>query len=457
MSRDRTSLRVSWATPCLGFLLLASTALAQASGPLFPPSIVITNYDRVLIGEEEALEAGAFVARVGSTTSGWYNPAGMMLVGKTAIGASGTGYETDALSLEGVQKQGGGMSIYQLPSFFGAILGEDVLHSQVWRFGFSIAKPVSWAQGVQAGASTNERVSYSSDVSFSTLMPMISVAFAPVSCLRIGVGVGFAITSLSEVQTLSAQDVTASTANAYLRTLDASGSIWNLTGNLGVQWDITPNLVLGAVMRLPGIKLISSGRLTYQNVDNNGTPWSQVFFKDGEATFDYKVPLDVNVGLGWHSAVFGVEADLRYHTAISDYLLFSSPNLVQVTTTASNGTPLVTTHPFPGVQNGTKQVWNWAVGGRVNVNESWSLHAGFFSDYSPTNATGQAIFRAINMYGFTVGAKVQGEHLSGSFGFGFNWGSSQTFNFGDSATGGTISTKLNITSLQFLYALTYSF
>jgi hypothetical protein len=418
---------------------------------------MITNYDRVLVGEEEALESGAFVARVGSTTSGWYNPAGMMLLNTTAIGGSATGFESDVLTLQGVSKSGGGISLYQLPSFFGAVLSEDVLHSKVWRLGFSITKPISWSQSIAGGASTGERLSYSSDVNLSTLLPMLSVAFAPLPCLRFGVGVGIAITSLGETQTLSAQVVTATTANAFLRTLEGSGSIWNLTGNVGGQFDITPNLVVGAVLRFPGVKLTSSGSLTYQNVDNTGTPWSQVFFKDRSATFDYKLPLEVDFGLGWHSAAFGLEGDVRYHGAVSDYLLFSSQNLVQTTTTAPDGTPVVTTKPFPGVQNGSKQVWNWAVGAMVGIGDSWSLHGGFFSDYSPVDAAGLSIFRSLNMYGVTFGAKVHGDHLSGSFGLGFNWGNSPRFSFQDSATGSTTYTKLSIRSLQLLYAIAYKF
>ncbi len=439
--------------------LVAPSAFAQQAGTIFPPSIAVTNYDRVLIGEQEALESGAFVARVGSTTSGWYNPAGMILLEKTEIGGSATGYESDLIELQGLTKPaGGGISIAQLPSFFGAVLGDDVLHSKVWRLGISITKPVSWSQSVEAGATgTGPTTSYSSTVSFSTLVPMLSAAFAPLPCLRFGVGVGVALTQLSEVQTLSSQVVTATTANAFLRTVNGGGSSWNLTGNVGTQFDITEHLVVGAVVRLPGLKILSSGALTYQDIDNNGTPWSQVFFKDRNAAFDYKLPTEVDVGLGWHSSLFGLEADLRYHTAVSDYILLGSQNLVQTTTTAPNGTPVVTTSPFRGITNGTKQVFNWAVGGGVNITEWWSVHAGFYSDYSPTGTAGETLFRSVNMYGATLGAKVRGEHLSGSFGVGFSWGTSDNFNFPNSATGTTITTKLVVRSLQLLYALTYKF
>ena len=442
------------------FLLgLPGGALAQTSGVLFPPSIAITNYDRVLVGQEEALEAGAFVARVGDTTSGWYNPAGMATLARTAIGASASGFETDLLSLEGIGKQrGGGMSIYQLPSFFGAVLGKEVIDSERWRIGFTITKPTSWNQEIVGGLAGSTRISYSSHVGLSTLLPMFSASYSPFASLRFGAGVGVAITSLSEIQTFSEQVATPTTANAFLRNLDGKGSIWNLTGTLGVQWDATENIVVGAMMRTPGLKIIQSGSLTYQNVDNRSTPWNQTFFTDREATFDYRLPLDVNVGVAWRSKAFEAEFDLRYHSAISEYTLLASDKPVAVTTTdPATGLPVYSTQPFPGVTNGARTVWNFALGGRYNLTEVWSFHGGFFSDASPTNAAGANLFRSVDMYGITAGAKVRGDHLSGSFGLGYSWGSSPTFQFGDPVSGNPINTKLTITSLSLLYAVAYKF
>lgn len=160
--------------------LLGVTASAQ-NGPVFPPSIVITNYDRVLVGEQESLEAGAFVARVGDNTAGWYNPAGLARVERTAIGASASGFETDVLTLEGVSKAGGSFSITQLPSFFGVVLGDEILHSSRWRLGFSVTKPTSWAQDLEGGAAGDQRLLYSSHVSFSTLEPVFSACPASAS------------------------------------------------------------------------------------------------------------------------------------------------------------------------------------------------------------------------------------------------------------------------------------
>jgi long-subunit fatty acid transport protein len=443
----------------LFLIVMPGRALAQTSGVLFPPSIAITNYDRVLVGQEEALEAGAFVARVGDTTSGWYNPAGMASVARTAIGASASGFETDVLSLDGVGKQrGGGMSIYQLPSFFGAVLGRDVIDSENWRIGLTITKPTAWNQEIVGGIAGNTRVAYSSHVALSTLNPMFSASYSPFPSLRFGAGIGIAITSLSEIQTLSEQVAQPTTANAFLRNLDGSGSIWNLTGTLGVQWDATENIVVGAMMRTPGLKITQSGSLTYQNVDNRSTPWNQTFFTDKDATFDYRLPLDVNVGVAWRSKAFEAEFDLRYHSAISEYTLLGSSQPVRITTTDPvTGLPVYTTQPFDGVSNGARTVWNFALGGRYNLNEIWSFHGGFFSDASPTNEAGANLFRSVDMYGITAGAKVRGDHLSGSFGLGYSWGSSQPFQFGDPVGGTPITTKLTITSLSLLYAVAYKF
>ncbi|MGA8892889.1 MAG: hypothetical protein WB493_15080 [Anaeromyxobacteraceae bacterium] len=440
-------------------LLLPAAAGAQAVGPLFPPSIAIANYDRVLVGQEEALEAGAFVARVGDTSSGWYNPAGMALMTRSAITASASGLQADLLSLEGVATQrGGGMSVYQLPSFFGAVLGREVIDAERWRIGFTITKPTSWNQEAVGGFVGDTRLAYSSHVNLAMLVPMFSVSWSPSPALRFGAGIGAAMTSLSGVQSLYEQVPAAATANAFLRTLDASGTSWSLTGTLGAQWDVTRNLVVGAMLRLPGLEIAQGGRLSYQSVENRGQPWNGTFLVDQDATFHYRLPFDANLGIAWRSRSFEVEADVRFHSAIPEYALFSTANPVQVTTTdPATGLPVYAMQPFPAVTNGAGAVWNLAVGGRYNLDEAWSFHGGFYTDGSPTNASGEVIFRSVDMYGVTLGAKLRGDHLSGSLGLGYSWGSSRPFEFADPVTGTPITSRLTVRSLSLLYAISYAF
>jgi long-subunit fatty acid transport protein len=287
---------------------------------------------------------------------------------------------------------------------------------------------------------------------------MVSASWSPVPSLRFGAGVGLAITTLTEVQTLSEQLVTPTTANAFLRNADQGGTSWSITGDLGAQWDVTEHLVVGALVRFPGLKIIQTGRLTYQNVDNSTSPWSQVYFEDQNASFDYRLPFSASVGVAWRARNFEVEADLRYYAAISDYALLSSGNPVVTTTTGPTGLPVVTRTPFPPVMNSARTVWGVAVGGRYTLDDSWSLHGGFLTDPSPTSGTNTFLFRSVNMYGFTLGAKLRGDHLSGSLGVGYSWGSSAPFTFNANVPGtSTITTRLTISSIYLLYAVAYRF
>jgi hypothetical protein len=47
--------------------------------------------------------------------------------------------------------------------------------------------------------------------------------------------------------------------------------------------------------------------------------------------------------------------------------------------------------------------------------------------------------------------------VSISVGFAFNWGSSSNFTFDDPASSSMFTTKLNVTTLSLLYAVTYQF
>ncbi len=442
----------------LALLVAASSARAQSSTAVLPAGAVLTNYDRVLIGQEEALESGAFVARVADSTAGWYNPAGLALVRRSVIGASATGYELNITDLGKVQTSSGGVSLNQLPSYFGAVLGGDVIASDKWRIGFSATKPTSWTATINGATLAGVDINYSSSVSISTLVPTISAAWALLPTLRVGAGFGVAITSISQSQILSEGLASDGGDNSLLRTAVGTGTTWGGQGSFGVQWDITDRLVGGISLRTPTFTIIQTGALTYQSVytDHVGRTSDERYFNDPNATFTYKLPFNLNFGLAWREPTFDVEVDMRFHSAIPQYVLLASSEQVHKTVTDAAGNQTTTSEPFPGLTYGAAQVWNIAIGGRYQLSEAWSLHGGFYTDLAPTDPSITNVFRSVNLFGLTAGAKLKGEHLSGSLGLGFSWGSSQNFDIGQSvaAEGGT---RLSILSITLLYALAYRF
>jgi len=453
---------MSRARPCLlALALLLAAPVARAQSTFFlPPSAVLTNYDRVLIGQEEALESGAFVARVADSTAGWYNPAGLALVRRSIIGASATGYELEMVDLGQIQTSAGKVSLAQLPSYFGAVLGGDVIASDRWRIGFSATKPTSWSTAVNGAALDGTLVNYSSRVSISTLVPAISAAWAVLPSLRLGAGVGVAITSISQTQILSMRSDPAIVDASILRTADGTGTTWGGQGSLGVQWDVTDRLVAGASLRTPTFTILRTGSLSYQNVETinsaTGPATYQSYFNDPNASFSYHLPLTVNVGLAWREPRFDVEIDVRYHSSIPEYVLLGSSQPVQQIVTYADGQQERTTAPFPGLNYGADAVWNFAIGGRYQLDPSWSFHGGFYTDAAPAAPTASSVFRSVNLYGLTGGAKLKGDHLSGSLGLGLSWGSSDDFLLG-SPGAGAVSTRLSILTVSLLYAIAYRF
>jgi long-subunit fatty acid transport protein len=456
MSASRPTLRVSVAANAI---LAALPARAQTSGnpSVVPPSAILTNYDRVLIGQEEALEAGAFVARVGDSTAVWYNPAGLALVDRSVIGASATGYELVTLDLGDIQANTGKVTLAQLPSYFGGVLGRDVLGSDAWRIGFAATKPTSWSAALNGATLAAAPIVYSSRVGISTLEPTVAASWRPAPSVRLGAGFGVAITSISQTQILSARSPLLDSNGSILRTVDASGVTWGILGTVGAQWDVTDRIVAGMSLRTPTAKILSSGSLSYQSTTVQGTTSSQSYFRDSSASFSYKLPLDVNFGLAWREKRFDVEVDVRFHSGISPYTLLGSEEPVTNVATDASGATTTTTSPFPGITYGAHQVWNVALGGRYSLDDSWSLHGGFYTDLAPADEDTGTIFRTVNLYGLTTGAKLRGSNLSGSLGIGLGWGKSDEFTLGDPGAPNPVRTHLSIFSVSLLYAISYRF
>jgi long-subunit fatty acid transport protein len=443
--------------PLIAALAVVLAPAAAQAQVLLPPSAIITNYDRILIGQEQAIESGAYVARVADATAGWYNPAGLGLVERSVIGASATGYELAIVDLGAIQTSSGGVSLVQLPGFFGGVLGQDVTRSKEWRIGFSVTKPTSWAAAVNGASAVGVPVTYSSRVGISTTVPTVSAAWVPFSFLRVGAGLGVAITSLAQTQILSVRSSDPQLAGAALQTADLTGTTWGAQATFGLQWDISEHFTVGASLRTPTLAFLTTGSLTYQSMATGGISEDQTYFRDSQASFAYRIPLNVNFGLAWRAGRFEAEVDVRYHSAIAEYALLSSTQRVETVTTGPDGLPVHTFTPFPGLYYGAAAVWNVAAGGHYRLDDAWSFHAGIYSDAAPAALTQHNLFRTVNFYGATLGAKLRGDHLAGSLGLGFSWGDSENFRVGAQGDPEAVTTRLSIRSLSLLYAVTYTF
>src|SRR6516225_12000293 len=123
--------------------LLAPFAAAAQIAPVtntpvpLSKALVFPNYDNVLVGKEQAIEGGAYIARVSDPSANFYNPAGLVQVEKPALGASATGYVytklTSALSGTSVSST----KIDNVPGYIGAVVPLPFTETRNIRIGLS--------------------------------------------------------------------------------------------------------------------------------------------------------------------------------------------------------------------------------------------------------------------------------------------------------------------------------
>ena len=446
--------------------LLVAPALVEAQAVSVPPNLILPNYDRIPVGQQEGIEAGAFLARTGDAGSNWYNPAGLAKSAKSAVNASATAYEWTSTELEGLGAVAGRSRINSVGTLFSAVLGNGPLQSDRWRLGFSIARPITWRPSSIELAfpdpNGQENLAYASDVDFEVMIPAVAAAFAPGGVasgkFRLGAGLGMAITSLSQTQVVSDRATTPPTsASVTLRSFSADGSAWDLRLTGGAQWDATPAITVGARLAAPSLKVRGSTRMNLQSTLVQGPALKDLVFRDSEASFDYKLPAEAALGASLRGQKGEAEIDVHYYGSIDAYDLYSSTSTGSRTVVDSAGVVTVTTAPLAATTNSARSVVNVAVGGSYLLTSRLRVHAGFSSDRSPVPDGTQSIFRQVNLTRITSGLSLTRSSLSGSLGFGYSFGSDSRHAIVTTQGGEPVETRLKVRTANLLFALSYSF
>src|SRR3954469_22242186 len=121
----------------LAFICVPAAALAQVPIQI-PKALVFSNYDTVLLGKDQALEGGAYIARAGDASANFYNPAGLVQSEKTSLNASSTGWVQTKLTSEALDASITSTRIDNVPGYFGAVIDLPFIGSRNLRFGLSM-------------------------------------------------------------------------------------------------------------------------------------------------------------------------------------------------------------------------------------------------------------------------------------------------------------------------------
>jgi long-subunit fatty acid transport protein len=429
-----------------------------------PPTVLLPNYDRILIGQREGLEGGAFVARTGDAAAAWYNPAGLVLSEKSAINASAVAYEWTTLSVEGLGEKTTRSRFSSVSTLVAGVLGAPIIGSDRWRLGFSATTPEHWVPGTlensfdDPSGAGEERFSYITEVSFSSFWPAVAAGFEVSPGLRLGASAALARTSLDENQDVGGRFVAADSSLARIRSFRATGTASEMLFSGGVQWDFLSNWTFGALLSSPGVRVRGKSLIIYEASAAGSAGNADLYFRDEEADFEYKHPLRIAAGIGRNfSDRASIEANVRYHAAQDSYSMYSSTAEGRRVVNTDGNPPVVQPVAFADVVNEAREVVNFAIGGRYLFTKNWTGHAGFYTDSSPVDDDTQTIFRKADIVGVTGGATLSGEHLSGSLGLAYSFGDTGDVQIGTLADGSPAVSKSTIRVASLSYAVSYVF
>ncbi len=441
-------------------LLVPCAALAQSFViPIpAPKNIILPNYDNVLIGPVEAVEAGAYLARTQDASASFYNPAGLAAA-DTSLTASASGFVWSRLRSEALGQSTSHSRIETTPGYFAIVVGTPIFKADVLRVGFSVTNAVAWSPSgidevLEAPPASGQRLTYSSKVGFSSVVPTLSVGYKLTPTVRLGAGVGLAHTAYTDTETFSGEILISGSAARFISVLRASGDIYHLAVSAGVQWDATPQLTLGAVVRAPGLRITSGSLVTYESGTQVGGLTTTASFRDDSGAFQYKPPVELSAGVAYRVGRVQAEIDVRYHASAGQYTFYRSARPLQVTSQNPDGSTSQSTQPFDDVVYSTRAVTNVAAGASYHLGKALAFHAGFFTSFSPIGDAALTPFQKADLYGATTGAALFGEHWSGSLGFAYEFGTSTAVETGDAAR---LTTALDYRSVTLLYAIAYKF
>ncbi len=441
-------------------------ASAQLSQLVFPPTILVPNYNRVFPGLTESLESGADLVRAWTAPAVWYNPAGLVLSTRTTINASVQGYELSLLTGSGFNEQGSQVSsVGGVPNFVGIVLGEEAIHLKNLRFGFAVSNPIAWGQSINLSSTsaTTAQALYQVGSQVQQFQVQSAMGWAVSPKFRLGFSLSVPYTNINNSGQLTGSEHNATTSVGSLRTIALSGYNFHVVPAASFQWEALDWLALGGMISPPGLRLLRSGSLTLQALSNETSSTStitqQLSFRDTGATFNYEIPAELSAGFALHFGPVDLELDGHWFLGTGPYDAVSSSVPVFTVNSTRYG-PATTVSSFPTQVWGTRGVLDLNVGAHFRLTSLVHLHAGFYTDNAPGNVASN-IYRSISLAGVRGGVSITSASISGSVGLGYEFGSSSTALFQVTPPGVPPQTgpqqKLTLQTLSLLFALAYVF
>ncbi len=449
-------LAIGW----IGLLLVPSALHAQINATTSGPPL-LPNYERVPVGEREALEAGAYIARTSDPNANWYNPAGLALIERTGANLSASAYEATTIEVASLKQKTNSLRLSPLGAFFGLGIAEPLTSSPNLRFGFFIARPIAWQTGTldeQASVNPQTVFGVTSDVTLTRMEPGVAIGVRVNDRFRLGGSLGVSTTTLDLSQDIMLSYADADSSSNTRRTLAAVGTSWHLVPKIGLQYDISDRWRAGLVASAPGIQMMGSTRVSlkissYASEDR----YRDINFRDEEADFEYRLPYFAGLGIAWTYSRGSIEGTVRHYGGSDEYDMVSTEVLGQRVDAIGGSPPAITAVTVSPITNSWAEVTNFALGGNYEFSNTLRFHFGVHSDQSPVEDPATSIFRQVNLVGGTTGLSYQGTTFGASIGLGYSAGSSDPIPVFPGFSTNPVETEFKVSTFRATYSFSARF
>jgi len=447
--------RILWIAAVLA--ATSATALAQDL-PITsaPPNIIVPNYNGVPTGPLGGLEGSAYVARATDTSAPWFNPAGLTRAGTQISGSAGT-YKVTTVSPQFLATNGG--STQQVPNLVGATakLGKFTV-------GFTLLTTISWAQGTDTDeVFTNEdgnaeRFAFSADSAMNQRVSGGAIGYDIGKKWRLGAGLAIVQTSVRSAQIISDRIKYPQTIETLLISSRTGGSSDSIRAIVGVQFEPTPAVQIGGVIRTTGLQYGRSGSVTLDSTLDGTVQSIGASIFNPEAQFDFKLPFESAAGVALVGKRAQVEFDVQGYSSIPAYPMLTPTQPLTIYNDPGNGAaPVTTQRTLPPIIMASKAVTNFSVGGHVQLLESRPLtvHAGVSTDHTPVAPEDQ-VFDEVDFVVWTAGVSGSVGRLSFALGANYRKGTSENVILHNLLTE-PIQTSISVKTVGFTYSINYKF
>jgi long-subunit fatty acid transport protein len=199
------------------------------------------------------LEASAYVARANDPTAVWFNPAGLSRAAGAQITGSAGLYQFTTVSPRSSANTGGSTQV--VPNVVGFTVKTHKL-----TLGAALVTTLSWQQETDTQiidtAGNPERFAYSADSNLTQRVMSLAVGYDSQGKWRFGAGLGLSYTSARMVQATSDRIADPTDLRTLLVSSRLTGLTLQLQPVLGMQFDPSESVRIGAVARTAGLPII---------------------------------------------------------------------------------------------------------------------------------------------------------------------------------------------------------